>query len=356
MNELLTKIPLDGKEDEFWKKNKLSIKLAEAENKERQYNEFANMDFNEQLMKATSFTHGFIMDEYNVRLHHKQMMYESIIKDSYGSFNGQYEEVRDILNALKFKLYCNDYVKSEGDLKTYEVNKDDCKYILIWNNNVYGDKICHGKTEKDKNGKVVIELKISSDKIYFPNLISTLAHEIMHKHQYTIKAIDGINENKLNLYCYLPYFSMNAPTDFSQYFFNGLYACFSHERKANISSVSNYLAELFKNGFKTNNPTVEITKAIKNNEKYKGYENILNCMEAIEPKAMDINYIIECMTTPLKNIVTNSGELVPFFEKEGFNIEMFIKKNREYIIKQCKYTMRKMMDNVTLFLEKKGLV
>ena len=67
------------------------------------------MDFNEKLMKATSFAHGFIMDEYNIRLHHKQMMYESIIKDSYGSFIGQYEEVCDVLNALKFKLYCNDY-------------------------------------------------------------------------------------------------------------------------------------------------------------------------------------------------------------------------------------------------------
>ena len=59
----------------------------------------------------------------------------------------------DVLNALKFKLYCNDYVKSEGDIKTYEVNKDDCKYILIWNNNAYGDKICHGKTYKNENGK-----------------------------------------------------------------------------------------------------------------------------------------------------------------------------------------------------------
>ena len=110
------------------------IKLAEVEGKRIQeekikYNELANMDFNEKLMKATSFAHGFIMDEYNIRLHHKQMMYESIIKDSYGSFNGQYEEVCDVLNALKFKLYCNDYVKSEGDIKTYEVNKDDCKYI-----------------------------------------------------------------------------------------------------------------------------------------------------------------------------------------------------------------------------------
>ena len=48
--------------------------------------------------------------------------------------------------------------------------------------------------------------------------------------------------------------------------------------------------------------------------------------------------------------------MLPFFEKEGFNVELFIKKNREQIIKQCKYTMRKMLDNVTLFLEKKGLV
>ena len=341
--------------------NELLIKLAEVEGKRIQeekikYNELANMDFNEQLMKATSFTHSFIMDEYNIRLHHKQMMYESIIKDSYGSFNGQYEEVCEILNALKFKLYCNDYVNSNGTVKTYEVNKDDCKYILIWNNNIYGDKICHGKTKKDENDKIVIELKISSDKIYFPNLISTLAHEIMHKHQYTIKPIDGISENSLNFYCYLPYFSMNAPGDFSQYFFNGLYACFSHERKANISSVSSFLSELFKNGFETNNPIVEITNAIKESEKYKGYENILNCMETTEPNATDIRYITECMTTPLKNMVTNSDELSPFYEKTAFNIELFIKKNREQIIKQCKYTMRKMLDNVTLFLEKKGLV
>ena len=341
--------------------NELLIKLAEVEGKRIQeekikYNELANMDFNEKLMKATSFAHGFIMDEYNIRLHHKQMMYESIIKDSYGSFNGQYEEVCDVLNALKFKLYCNDYVKSEGDIKTYEVNKDDCKYILIWNNNAYGDKICHGKTYKNENGKIVIELKISSDKIYFLNLISTLAHEIMHKHQYTIKPIDGINENGLNLYCYLPYFSMNAPTDFSQYFFNGLYACFSHERKANISSVSDYLGELFKNGFETDNPIVELTNAIKESEKYKGYEDVLNCLTTTEPNAMDVKYITERMTTPLKNIVTNSNEMLPFFEKEGFNVELFIKKNREQIIKQCKYTMRKMLDNVTLFLEKKGLV
>lgn len=79
-------------------------------------------------------------------------------------------------------------------------------------------------------------------------------------------------------------------------------------------------------------------------------------MTTTEPKSMDINYITECMTTPLKNMVTNSNELIPFFEKEGFNVELFLKKNREQIIKQCKYTMRKMMDNVTLFLEKKELV
>ena len=113
---------------------------------------------------------------------------------------------------------------------------------------------------------------------------------------------------------------------------------------------------MLKNGFETDNPIVELTNAIKESEKYKGYEDVLNCLTTTEPNAMDVKYITERMTTPLKNIVTNSNEMLPFFEKEGFNVELFIKKNREQIIKQCKYTMRKMLDNVTLFLEKKGLV
>lgn len=87
----------------------------------------------------------------------------------------------------------------------------------------------------------------------------------------------GVNKESMLLYCNLMDFmsSANPISRFSMYFFYGLYMCFSIERKANISSLSNYLKEYFKDGFKTNNHLKEFTTVLHDNDKYKEYQDIM---------------------------------------------------------------------------------
>lgn len=166
-----------------------------------------------------------------------------------------------------------------------------------------------------------------------------------------------VNKESMLLYCNLMDFmsSANPISRFSMYFFYGLYMCFSIERKANISSLSNYLKEYFKDGFKTNNHLKEFTTVLHDNDKYKEYQDIMKKMTTMEPNPKDVEYITKCLTTPIIDVYNNNQER-PLYNKDTFKPLAFINRNRKRIIRLCKYIMRKMEDNATLYLDKEKII
>lgn len=289
----------------------------------------------------------------------KGRMFNFILKESYGSFINQYEIVDDIAQQLFDKINKNDFVTNNGAYFV-EINcdKDKClfdKVVLMWIPSVGADEICRGETRVE-NGKTIIKLRYFKDELNYPNIISTFSHEIMHCYQHIIKDIDGVYKESMLLYTNLMDFmnGANPIARFSMYFFYGLYMCFSIERKANISSLSNYLKEYFKDGFKTNNHLKEFTTVIRDNDKYKEYQDIMEKMTTLRPNPKDIEYITKCLTTPIIDVY-NNNQIHPLYNKDIFKPLAFINRNRKRIIRLCKYTMRKMEDNAALYLDKEKL-
>ena len=63
----------------------------------------------------------------------------------------------------------------------------------------------------------------------------------------------------------------------------------------------------------------------------------------------DKQHVISCMTKMMKNPYTN--QYVQLYNKENFNVDIFINKNIKNICNTCKETMDKMVKNMMIYVE-----
>ena len=283
-----------------------------------------------------------------------ELLTEKLIDESYGSFKGQYQSVKNMVKQV-FNKIDNGETIDNGIESIIRVNGNiegvgNVTLIVHWS--LINDTVelpVSGKSFYENNEhKIVLYVKYGNTPKY--DISSTMAHEIMHCFQKELPKVKDVNINSMILYNYLLYFQSQAPEEFSHYFFYGMYITFFIERTANISSVSNFMEEYFKNRDKNKISTLEYQNAIEKCDKYQMYEEVLENMLHREIKNDDIKYINKCLTGKCKNIY-NHNEDILLFDPQTFNVEVYISKKKEEIIKLCQETIEKMYKNIINFIE-----
>lgn len=283
----------------------------------------------------------------------REQKYNEFINEAYGSFPGQYEKVKKIAEKLIDKWANGDYVKQGVlcQMRTTEFDDNFGKVIYILNFHCLPydpDFDVTGIKNVDESGNTIIALSVEGNSLYEENMASTLGHEIMHLFQTTLKNAGNVNEKSMILYHNLPSFYGSAPSDLTGSFFFGLYICYQIERTANISSISNYLQQYFKKT-KEKVTTKSLMTALHNCKKYKIYEEVLNDLQTLSWHMNDKQYVVSCMTKMMKNPYSN--QYVQLYNKENFNVDIFINKNIKNICNTCKETMDKMVKNMMIYVE-----
>ena len=274
---------------------------------------------------------------------------ETLLNEAYGSFPGQYKSVKELVNSLINKKNSGEFIDNGNEVKITTsgevVGVGKVNVISYWsttkaneNDMVKGESIV-------KNNIQTIILHIKTANIPFYELPTTIAHEIMHCFQQKLPKNNGVNEKTMILYHYIPMFLTKNYTDFCYYFFYGMYITYSFEMSANISSVSSFIGEYFKNRNKNEITTMEYVDALKKCDKYNAYESVLNLLPKIKITKTDIDYIKKCMTGTFKNMFGN-GEDIVLYNSETFNTEAFICKAKQDIIKKCQETIEKMYGKI----------
>ena len=283
-----------------------------------------------------------------------ELITENLIDESYGSFKGQYQSVKNLVRQVFDKIEKNEVIDN-GFKSIIRVNGvvegiGNVELIVHWSlsNNTVELPVSGKSFFENNEHKIVLDVKYGNTPKY--DISTTMAHEIMHCFQRELPNVKDINLNSMILYNYLLYFQSQAPEEFSHYFFYGMYITFFIERTANISSVSNFMEEYFKNRDKNKISTLEYQNALKKCDKYQMYEEVLKNMLHREIKNDDIKYINKCLTSKFKNIY-NHNEDVLLFDPQTFNVQTYIFKKKEEIIKICQETIEKMHKNIINFIE-----
>jgi len=284
---------------------------------------------------------------------YREEICQKLLDEAYGSFKGQYQSVKNIANEILRKYNNNEYIddgkkiiiKTNGDV----VGIGNINLIVYWCLFDGDSDVVSGKSTIDENNVLTIILNVKRGKTPYYNIVSTMAHEIMHCFQVKLPNVKDVNLNSMILYNYLPTFFSTAPL-FSYYFFYGMYITFFIERTANISSVSNFMEEYFKDKDKNKISTLEYQNAIKKCDKYQIYEEVLRNLKNVPIEAKDLEYIKNCLTSPFKNMYSNNEETY-LYDKKTFNVQTYILKKKEEIIKICQETIEKMHKNIINFIE-----
>jgi len=294
---------------------------------------------------------------YEEKILHEQNIHfaEKILKESYGSFPGQYESVKKLTDKIFDDFNNGENVRNDettivetiGDIEG--VGK--VKVVSNWTLDIsFKGKAVQGIRKYDENNMPVIELKIIWGGIARYKLITTVCHEIMHCFQDKLPKINGINEKSMILYRYLADFIKESNSEFTRYFFYGLYCSYSIEVSANISTIGNFMDKYFSDKKKSKIKTTEFQEALKYCDTYQIYVKILNKMTTLQPTESDKVYIKQCMTMPLVNFYNNNLS-IQLYKPETFNVEKFIVQNRQKIIETSKKTLAKMNKNIINYLE-----
>lgn len=283
----------------------------------------------------------------------KEKRFNKILMESYGSFPAQYQIAKNISNKLIQKFVNREFTQKNNE---YTVTLDDNSpsfgnviYKLTW---VYADndaeKEVKGNSYYD-NGKHIVNLSVITKKLYKPEMVGTIAHEIMHVFQRTLDKVHGVNEKSMLLYQECLGFMHDSVSVFSEYFFYGLYICFSFEAAANISSVANYMERYFAGLDFLKIKSKDYSKALIENQKYNNYQTVLNTLTNTQPTYEDKKYITECMTTPIVSNIDGNEHII--YNSDNFNVDIFIEKNVKNICKVCQETMDKMKNNIMVYVE-----
>lgn len=284
---------------------------------------------------------------------HREQICEKLLDEAYESFNGQYKAVKELATEI-INLYNNGNYIDDGKKVTIKtsgnvVGVGKINLVVYWSLFDGDTDIVSGKSTVDENNTLTITLTIKRGKTPYYNIVSTMAHEIMHCFQMKLPEVKDVNLKSMILYRYLPTFFNVAPA-FSYYFFYGMYITFFIERTANISAISNFMEEYFKNKNKNKISTLEYQKALEKCDKYTIYKEVLKNITKIPIEIKDIEYINKCLTGKFKNMYSN-GEEVTLFDSDTFNVQAFINKKKEEIINLCQETIEKMYKNIINFIE-----
>ena len=304
------------------------------------------------LLKKTNDIYEF---DIKKRLNEEyELLTEKLINESYGSFEGQYKAVKNLVKQILDKKEKGEYIDNVVNISIKESGEipgiGKINLIVVWEQSKNSDDTpVSGKSVyEDNEHNIFLTVKWGNTPMY--NIASTMAHEIMHCFQRELPNVKDINVNSMILYNYLLLFQSQAPEEFSHYFFYGMYITFFIERTANISSVSNFMEEYFKNKDKNKISTLEYQNALKKCDKYQMYEEVLENMLHREIKTEDINYINKCLTGKFKNMYNNNEDII-LFNPTTFNVQTFINKKKEEIINLCQETIEKMYKNIINFIE-----
>lgn len=280
------------------------------------------------LLRQTPFIDDFNLIERKEREENDRLL-RSIISEEKGSYSGQFEKAERIAKELLKNGY-----------KDSEYEEDGYSYVLKLDNNAIAPS--RGSTVGN-----VVNIVINPSVVRLSNITSTIAHELMHVFQQGLKKVDGISENSMFLYSYLISFANQAYSRFSYLFFYGIYFCFSIERKANVSSVANYLKSCI--GDK-NKCSEDIENALLDCDKYEPYVRFYEFFSHAKPTQQDIAYIRDCMTRELKNPF--NGKVESIYDGLTFNTEKFVNQNVQQIMKYSNDTIKKMHKNAMIFVER----
>ena len=281
-----------------------------------------------------------------------------LLKESYGSFPEQYNATKIIADDIINKIENNEYV-DKGEFYLIKTKGlipfiGEVNFSVKWFERKYGDTIVRG-VQRNEGNEIFIDMVVYTPYIVNYNLSSTIAHEIMHCFQKKLNKVKGINEKSELLYYNLLSFYNNAPGRLSALFFYGLYICYNIEANANISSVSNYISDYFKDIDKNKITTKDIQIALNRFEKYSGYREIFDSLKGksfLSFTEDDIRYITKCLTNPMKDI--SSGQYKYYFLPEDFNVETFVNENIKIIVNISEKVLKKMNKNIMNFLEEKN--
>lgn len=286
----------------------------------------------------------------------REREYLSLLNEKYGSVDELYYAAKRIAFSI-----VNDYQRGR-----YEDNGN------YWRINYLNTEICGNKADifanwkkggfiyndvigkKDfVNGKIVITLTIEADNTpeARSELESTIAHEILYCYQATLPKVKGVNEQSMTLYGYLLYFYRNAPTDFSQALFFGLYCCYDFEANANVAATWNYVENFLREKKKFNPTTEDIQEALFHYPKYKAYKTIKEALIGSNPTDIDKAYITNCMCQTFSNPI-EPQKTERLYNRDTFSPDAFIDANKSIIIKICEKTLQRMRKNTTNIIEK----
>ena len=311
------------------------------------------MEKKENLLKKITLIDNFgELQEWKQKKY--ELLTESLLDEAYGSFPGQYKTVKELVNIIFNKKENNEYVDNGKFVTISAVGNvkgvGKINLTVIWENNYSAENdAVRGKQYIDSNGEKNITLNVKTNSLVRGNLATTMAHEIMHCFQQDLPNVNGVNLKSMILYNYLPQFQKTVE-NFSHYYFYGMYITYSIEMSANVSSISNFMSEYFKDKNKEEITTNEYISALENCDKYQIYEEVLNYLLYNKPTIRDIEYIEKCMTGTFKNMFGN-GEDIILYDPQNFNVEVFIHKTKEDIIKKCQETIEKMHKNIINFIE-----
>ena len=310
------------------------------------------MGESENLLKEIVFTDDFNeLKEWKIKKY--EILTESLIDEAYGSFPGQYKSVKNLIDVIFNKKENNEYINNGKYITITAIGNIDgigkINLIVNWENNSNINDAVSGKQYIDKNLEKNVVLNVKSNTLSRPNLATTMAHEIMHCFQQKLPNVNGVNLESMILYSYLLQFQKTYE-NFSHFFFYGMYITYSFEMAANVSSVSSFIGEYFKDRNKNEITTNEYLSALEKCDKYNAYVEVLNWLANSKPNSNDIDYIKKCMTGTFKNMF-GEGEEITLYNPETFNVEAFIYKTKQDIIKKCQETIEKMHINIMNFLE-----
>lgn len=280
--------------------------------------------------------------------------YVGMLQEAYGTIDEQYYIAKFISNEIIDKYKRQEY-SDTTDYYVITVNYNsqtlgELTFITKWRKRHFEDVDVYGSRISD-NWKTIISIIVDAE--YSENIESylagTIAHEIMHSFQTSMTQVKGVSNRSMILYNYLPSFYNTAPSDFTRYFFYGLYICYHIETTANISSVWNYLESHFNGQDKSSIRTEEIENAVSRYPKYKMYAEVLDEMTNGNIREQDKNYIKTCMCKTMTDFFNNNTK-TNLFNKETFNVDTFIDKTRQQIINTCNDTLKKMRRNTTNYI------
>lgn len=289
-----------------------------------------------------------VFNKEQVKLLENERKYRNILFEKRGSFPDQYKIATNVLEKIIKTIENNKNILKRDTDGFYNVIVRDkteplplIKYSFKWGTFGYdSEKLCKGETNYDKDENIpIIKLTVNDIRYDKSNIITTLAHELMHCYQGYVKSFGNIDEF---FYFMIPSFIRDAPTNLMSEFFYAIYITFPHEMNANVSSIESLL---FQN--KDNGKTIK--ELLENCDKYTQYKEVhdfFTNQRNLMLTERDIKYLYNCLCKEQEVYDIKSTILNPQTDIKSY----FYKKVKE-IIKKCDYVLKKMHKNTSNFTE-----